>query len=579
MNRNTDDHFGGIPSKNIRRSKFKRDCKYQTTFNTGDIVPIYVDEVLPGDTAKIKVSSLIRMLTPINPTMDNLWADIYFFFVPRRLTWEHWQEFMGENTADEWTEKRSWTIPQLTAPSGGWTKGTLGEKIYGIQGVDGISVDAQYMRSYVAIFNEWFRNQNVTEMASMSTGDATTAGSNGTSYVTDLEKGGAMAKAVKYADYFTRSLPSPQKGPDIYLPLSNNQLPVRTAADNITELQYRYPLKLYGTMSGYKALEAQHYTNLMVANRTDSDWTIGESSTRREVPLESYETNGLGTGNASKPIFSNLRPANLYADGTALIGPSINELRQAFAIQRMYELDARGGTRYIEILKAHFGVDSPDARLQRPEYLGGKRIPINMTQVVQSSSTDSTSPQGNTAGMSLTIDSHDCFTKSFVEHGILMGLCVVRQEHTYQQGLARIFNRKNRVDFYFPELANLSEQYIKNKEIYAQGSSVVNPVSGNPYDEEAFGYQEAWAEYRYGINKITGELNSNYATPLDSWHYGDDYNSLPVLSDTWIRETDVNVARTLAIQGQDQFKADFYFDQTWTRPMPIYSIPSLSGWN
>ena len=236
-------------------------------------------------------------------------------------------------------------------------------------------------------------------------------------------------------------------------------------------------------------------------------------------------------------------------------------------------------TRYIEILKAHFGVDSPDARLQRPEYLGGKRIPINMTQVVQSSSTDSTSPQGHTTGMSLTIDSHDCFTKSFVEHGILMGLCVVRQEHTYQQGIQRIFNRKNRVDFYFPELANLSEQYIKNKEIYVQGSSVVNPSSGNPYDEEAFGYQEAWAEYRYGMNRITGELNSNYSTPLDSWHYGDDYNALPVLSDAWIRETDANVARTLTIQQQDQFKADFYFDQTWTRPMPIYSIPSLTGWN
>ena len=572
MNRNTDDHFGGIPSKNMRRSKFKRDCKYQTTFNTGDIVPIYVDEVLPGDTAKIKVSSLIRMLTPINPTMDNLWADIYFFFVPRRLTWEHWQEFMGENTADEWTEKRSWTIPQLTAPSGGWTKGTLGEKIYGVQGVGNISVDAQYMRSYVCIFNEWFRNQNVTEMASMSTGDATTAGSNGTSYVTDLEKGGAMAKAVKYADYFTRALPSPQKGPDIFIPITgtNPLMPVKVGGD--------VPKPWSFTNSDYTS--SANGMHLVMSN--DNDIT-GNKQMATVPSITGSVTSPVGmgpTGTSATPTVSYpIKPVNLWADASTLISPTVNELRQAFAVQRMYELDARGGTRYIEILKAHFGVDSPDARLQRPEYLGGKRIPINMTQVVQSSSTDNTSPQGNTAGMSLTIDSHDCFTKSFVEHGILMGLCVVRQEHTYQQGIARIFNRKNRTDFYFPELANLSEQYIKNKEIYAQGSSAVNPTSGNPYDEEAFGYQEAWAEYRYGINKITGELNSNYATPLDSWHYGDDYNSLPVLSDAWIRETDVNVARTLAIQNQDQFKADFYFDQTWTRPMPIYSIPSLSGWN
>ena len=576
MNRNTDDHFGGIPSKNIRRSKFKRDCKYQTTFNTGEIVPIYVDEVLPGDTAKIRVSSLIRMLTPINPTMDNLWADIYFFFVPRRLTWEHWQEFMGENTADEWTEKRSWTIPQLTAPSGGWTKGSLGEKIYGVQGVGNISVDAQYMRSYVCIFNEWFRNQNVTEMASMSTGDATTAGSNGTNYVTDLEKGGAMAKAVKYADYFTRALPSPQKGPDIYLPVSG-MVPVIT--DRVHNVMTPYKGMIFEYMStssdGHPSVSSGTVQDLSL--KLDTNISSGITQTpQSHTQIHNTAWSTDGSSSAQKEAAPVNLWANLNAGGTIA---SINELRQAFAIQRMYELDARGGTRYIEILKAHFGVDSPDARLQRPEYLGGKRIPINMTQVVQSSSTDSTSPQGNTAGMSLTIDSHDCFTKSFVEHGILMGLCVVRQEHTYQQGLARIFNRKNRVDFYFPELANLSEQYIKNKEIYAQGSSAINPQTGNKYDEEAFGYQEAWAEYRYGINRITGELNSNYATPLDSWHYGDDYNQLPVLSDAWIRETDVNVARTLAIQGQDQFKADFYFDQTWTRPMPIYSIPSLSGWN
>ena len=566
MNRNSESHFGAIPSKNIRRSKFKRDCSHKTTFNTGDLIPIYVDEVLPGDTVKMNCASLVRMLTPINPTMDNAWLDIYFYFVPRRLTWEHWQEFMGENTYDAWTDPRSFTIPQLTAPSGGWTKGSLGEKIYGVQGIGNISVDAQYMRSYVAIVNEWFRNQNVTEMAHMSTGDSTTAGSNGTNYVTDLEKGGAPFKVVKYADYFTRALPAPQKGPDIYIPIGGG----------ISEEVVR-------------TTKTDHTTKLKGNSQSTSDYSLHWKTTG-DTPVYANSTGSLGVGTSGKPTNmytggassgTSLQPANLIAeiDFSNIAGPTVASLRQAFAIQRMYELDARGGTRYIEILAAHFGVSSPDGRLQRPEYLGGKRIPINITQVLQTSSTDSTSPQGNTAGMSLTIDNHDMFTKSFVEHGILMGLAVVRTEHTYQQGINRIFSRKNRVDFYFPELANLSEQYIKNKEIYAQGSNVVNANTGNPYDEEAFGYQEAWAEYRYGINKITGELNSNYTTPLDSWHYGDDYSSLPVLSDAWIRETDVNVARTLAIQNQDQFIGDFYFDQTWTRPMPIYSIPSLSGWN
>ena len=263
-------------------------------------------------------------------------------------------------------------------------------------------------------------------------------------------------------------------------------------------------------------------------------------------------------------------PANLWADLSQASAATINQLRQAFAVQRMYEVDARGGTRYTEILRAHFGVISPDARQQRPEYLGGKRVPINISQVIQQSATDSTSPQGTAAAYSLTIDSDDMFTKSFDEHGILLGLAVIRTEHTYQQGLARQFSRKNRVDFYWPELSNIGEQYIKNKEIFAQGTAE---------DEEAFGYQEAWAEYRYANNKVTGELNSDYAQSLDLWTYADDYSQLPTLSDTWIRETEANVSRTLAIQNQDQFLLNMYFDQTWVRPMPIYSIPSLTGWN
>lgn len=545
MSRNTDNHFGNAPTKNIGRSSFKRPFSHKTTFNTGDIVPIYAEEVLPGDTAKVHTASLIRMTTPIAPVMDNAWCDTYFFFVPRRLVWEHWREFMGENTTDAWTQEVEYTIPQLTAPENGWVKGTVGEKLYGIQGREA-SVDACYARAYALVYNEWFRNESLIEPAEVSTGDATTAGSNGNNYVTDLQKGGLLAKAGKYADYFTRALPEPQKGPDIYLPLGT-YAPVFTQWDMHSK-QTAIPLKF---------TEQSH---------PDSDPTraylkVGDDTTANNL---------FGVPNATEDKHTDyLVPRNLYTDLSQASAATINQLRQAFAIQRLYERDALGGTRYTEMIRAHFGVTSSDARLQRPEYLGGKRVPINISQVIQQSATDSTSPQGTTAAYSLTIDNHDDFTKSFEEHGIILGLCVIRTEHTYQQGLDRKFSRRNRTDFYFPELSNIGEQYIKNKEIFVQGTAD---------DEDAFGYQEAWAEYRYSNNRITGELNSDYATSLDIWHYGDDYASLPTLSQAWEVETEANVARTLAIQNQDQWIADFYFDQTWIRPMPIYSIPSLAGW-
>lgn len=535
MSRNTDSHFGNIPLKNIKRSKFKMPCTYSTTGNTGEIIPFYSAEVLPGDTTNIRTSMLIRMTTPIAPVMDNAWADTYYFFIPRRLVWDHWAEFMGENTNDAWTQTTEYTIPQLTTPEGGWVKGTLGEKLYGIQGREG-SVDACYARSYVAVFNEWFRNQNVTEPAELSTGDATTQGSNGTDYVTDMQKGGQLAKAVKYADYFTRALPEPQKGPDVFLPL--------------------------GQIAPVVGIEPENHYN----SRPSDTVGLGKGIAYTKATAQSMYYDIEGT-----PAQSSNTDIALGVDLSEAQGATINQLRQAFAVQRLYELDARGGTRYTEILRAHFGVISPDSRLQRPEYLGGSvRVPINITQVIQQSATDATSPQGTTAAYSLTVDTHENFTQSFTEHGIILGLCVIRTEHTYQQGIDRRFSRKNRTDFYFPALANIGEQGILEKEIFADGTSA---------DDDIFGYQEAWAEYRYAQNHITGELNSDYAQSLDIWHYGDDYSEQPTLSDSWIRETDANVERTLAIQSQDQFIMNFYIDQTWVRPMPIYSIPSLSSWN
>ena len=547
MSRNTDSHFGQAPMKDIRRSSFKRPHSHKTTFNTGEIVPIYAEEVLPGDTAKIHTASLVRMSTPIAPVMDNAWMDTYYFFIPRRLVWDHWKEFMGENTTDAWTQDTEYQIPQLTAPSGGWTKGTIGEKLFGIQGREA-SVDACYTRAYALVFNEWFRNQNITEPAEVSKGDSTTTGSNGTNYVTDLQKGGALAKAVKYADYFTRALPEPQKGPDVYLPLGT-WAPVQTRYVGVEPS--KKPLQWVQSTNG-EPLKHNADLEIFWGSTNQTDYTVAKNVDDTLIGAPYME------------------PQNLWANLENATAATINQLRQAFAIQRMYETDARGGTRYTEILRAHFGVTSPDGRQQRPEYLGGKRVPINITQVIQQSATDNTSPQGTAAAYSLTIDNHDDFTKSFDEHGIILGLAVIRTEHSYQQGLDRKFSRKDRTDFYWPALSNIGEQYIKNKELFVQGTTE---------DEEAFGYQEAWAEYRYSNNKVTGEFNSDYQTPLDSWTYADDYSQLPTLSDAWIRETKANVERTLAIQNQDQWHADFYFDETWIRPMPIYSIPTMTSWN
>lgn len=482
------------------------------------------------------------MTTPIAPVMDNAWIDTYYFFIPRRLVWEHWKEFMGENTTDAWTQETEYTIPKTTAPEGGWAKGSLASYMGARINTDNIWIDSCYLRAYSLIYNEWFRNENVSEPAEVTISDSDSTGSNGTDYVVDSQLGGMPCKAVKYADYFTRGLPSPQKGPDVLLPIG--ELNGYVIGKDIKPFSSSYPTDpdMIGLNLGeYRYGTDAHYDRVYGVN------------------LETESTRALANG----------KSIGLGIELDKTTASTINELRQAFAVQRLAEIDARSGSRYIETIAAHFGVHSPDARMQRPEYLGGKRVPINIADVTQTSSTDATTPQGNVAGVSKTIDSHETFTYSSTEHGIILGLAVVRTEHTYQQGIDRALTRQKKLDFYWPALANLGETYIKNREVYAQGTDE---------DEEAFAYQEAWADYRYSKNYITGELNSDYATPLDIWHYGDDYSQLPTLSHDWITETSENVARTLAIQDQDQWIADFYFDLTAVRPMPVYSVPSLGSW-
>lgn len=561
MNRNVESHFALNPTRiDISRSTFDRSSSLKTSFNVGDIVPFYLDEVLPGDTFKVKTSKVIRLQTMLTPMMDNVYLDTYFFFVPNRLTWSHWKQFNGENTESAWLPQTEYEVPQITSPSGtGWVVGTIAD-YFGIPtGVPGLSVNALPFRAYALIMNEWFRDQNLQDPLVIPLDDTTVAGVNTGTFVTDVAKGGKPYIAAKYHDYFTSALPSPQKGPDVTIPVGQStNYPVVAMDQLIDKAQIPhdganayYPLRFY-----------------TVAN---SSGTTPESNTVNGFMRFASNAGSL-SGTSGDPAGDriNLAPSNLWAinDGS-VAAATINQLRLAFQIQKLYERDARGGTRYIEILKSHFGVTSPDARLQRPEYLGGNRIPITVNQIVQQSATqDGSTPQGTPVGLSLTTDSHNDFVKSFTEHGFVIGLMVARYDHTYQQGLDRMWSRKDRFDYYWPVFANIGEQAIKNKEIYAQG---------NEKDDEVFGYQEAWADYRYKPNRVTGEMRSSYAQSLDVWHLADDYKALPSLSDSWIREDKSNVDRVLAVTSavSNQLFCDVYVQNKTTRPMPLYSIPGL----
>lgn len=559
MSRNENSRFAMSPTRiDISRSRFNRSHSVKTTFNAGDLVPFYVDEVLPGDTFSVDTSKVVRMQSLLTPVMDNIYLDFYFFFVPNRLTWEHWKQFNGENTESAWLPATEYSVPQVTSPaSAGWSVGTIADYMGIPTGVAKLSVNALPFRAYALICNEWFRDENLTDPLNIPINDTTQTGSNGSNYITDVANGGMPFKAAKYHDYFTSALPAPQKGPDVTIPVSSgSNYPVMPLAQDVpyssgaTGLVWRY-----GTDSS-----TRYGVGGTVSSSAGSSLLAGPSNLSSGYPTlgERLVLNG-GTSSA---------PANLWAvnDGS-VSAATINQLRLAFQIQKLYERDARGGTRYIEILKAHFGVTSPDSRLQRPEYLGGSRVPININQVVQSSETGTT-PQGNTTAFSLTTDTHSDFTRSFTEHGFVIGVMVARYDHTYQQGLERFWSRKDRFDYYWPVFANIGEQAILNKEIYAQGTDA---------DEEVFGYQEAWADYRYKPNHVTGEMRSNYAQSLDVWHLADDYSQLPTLSDSWIREDSSNINRILAVseQNANQFFADIYIRNTTTRPMPMYSIPGL----
>lgn len=546
MNRNSEQHYAQVPHAEIRRAKFQRDFNLLTTMNEGDLVPIYLDEVLPADTFKINLNALVRMATPLYPVMDNAYMDFYFFFVPARLLWKHFQNLMGQNDSTFWAEQTEYTTPVTTAPAGGWNVGTLAD-YFGIPtGVSGLKVNSLPFRAYAKVWNEWFRDENLQQPVTQSMDDTTTTGVNTGTNLSDAEAGGLPLKVCKYKDYFTSCLPSPQKSTEpVQLPITGNaQIVWPKSAETIANGEI--------FQDGGGNLE-----NIPI----NSNMKLAAS--RRNNKSGNALVMFGGQKNASEINYTTMQ-----ADLSTVTAATINELRQAIAVQHIFERDARTGTRYKEILKGAWGVTSPDARLDRSEYIGGHRMPINVNQVIQTSSTDSTSPQGNTGAYSMTTLSRNMCTYSATEHGYVLGLAAIRVDHSYQQGLSRLWTRNTRFSYYDPMLANLGEQAVLNQEIYAQGK---------PQDEEVFGYQEAWADYRYRTNMVTSEMRSTYAQTLDAWHYADKYDALPTLSSSWIKEGTENIDRTLAVQSSNshQFICNFYYEQAWTRPMPIYSVPGI----
>ena len=541
----------------IQRSVFNRNFSVKFTGNVGDLIPFVCTEVLPGDTFTVDTSKVVRMQPLVAPIMDDVFLDTYYFFVPTRLVWSHWKAFWGENENGAWYPTVDYTVPQLTIPSGGFDVGTIADYL-GVppKAGAGKKISALPFRAYAKICDDWFRDENLMNPVNISVGDSDVTGVNTGDQVTDIQLGGKPFVVCKYFDYFTAALPGAQKaaGPSVEFAL-RGLLPVNSYLNKAT-------ISNGDTRTDLTALKYQ---------------SINGSGAITNVPHGGYDylTSGSGTAqvatNSDSTSKANITPGNLFADLNNTSVFDINQLRQAFAVQRYYEKLARGGSRYIEFIKTFFAVDSPDARLQRSEYLGGSRLPLNVTQVEQTSASQSgLTPQGNLTGISHTGEVTSDFSKSFTEHGYIIGVCVARYHHSYQQSIDRHFFRKTKFDYYNPTFANLGEQAVFNKEIYFD-------VSDNPDVPGVFGYQEAWADYRYKPNSIHGQMRSVYSTPLDMWHLGDNYASLPYLSDAWIREDKTMLDRCLAVTSavSHQLIFDFYIQSRAARPMPLYSVPGL----
>lgn len=506
--------FSRVPQAEIPRSSFDRVHGWKGAFDAGYLVPVFLDEALPGDTFNLRMNAFARLATPEVPFMDNMFMDTFFFSVPMRLVWDNWQKFNGEQANPG--DSTDYVIPEMTSPGGGYATGSLQDCMGIPPGVAGLTHSALFLRAYNLVWNEWFRDQNLQDSVNVPKGDGP-----------DTPGDFVLLRRGKRHDYFTSCLPWPQKGPAVDLPLGTSA-PV-----------------------------------LRVDNADPAVWYIDGTNTTAVAGGGSIVNTHMVDGSSN---YLSMDPAGgLITDLSDATAATINQLRQAFQVQKLLERDARGGTRYIEIIKSHFGVTSPDARLQRPEFLGGGSSPISVTPVAQTSSTDATTPQGNLAAIGTASFRGHGFTKSFDEHCIVIGLVSVRADLNYQQGLDRMWSRSTRYDFYWPALSHIGEQAVLNKEIYATGTAT---------DDDVFGYQERYAEYRYKPSLITGLFRSQVAGTLDVWHLAQDFASLPVLNDEFIVE-DPPVDRVIAVASEPHFLFDSFFQYRCARPMPVYSVPGL----
>lgn len=515
--------FSRVPQADIQRSVFNRDHGLKTTFDAGYLVPIFFDEALPGDTFTLNATGFGRLATPVNPFMDNLYIETFFFAVPYRLLWNNWEKFCGEQ--DDPGDSTDYVIPTI---SGTVANSTLYD-YFSIP--TGIALEWNNFagRAYNLIWNEWFRDQNLQDSVKVDKDD-------GPDDIADY----VILKRGKRHDYFTSCLPWPQKGDSVNLPLGVSAPVQGDGQNNI------------GLWDGANAFGMQITSGNVQASNNAFIVPLGSAP---QTVTTSSKTIGLVPSGAS----------GIIADLTQATAATINQLRQAFQIQKLYERDARGGTRYTEIVQSHFGVTSPDARLQRPEYLGGGKDRINVNPIAQTSSTDATTPQGNMSAFGVANFSGHAFSKSFTEHSVVIGMACVFADLNYQQGLHRQFSRQTRWDFYWPALAHIGEQAVLNKEIFAQGTAI---------DGAVFGYQERFAEYRYKPSMITGKMRSNYTSSLDNWHLAQEFGSLPALNSTFIEENPP-IDRVVAVPSEPDLLLDMYFNFKCARPMPTYSVPGL----
>lgn len=550
MNRNNEKHFNQVPETHVSRTRFNRDQNILTTFDAGKLIPFYVDEVLPGDTFNVDTAAIIRMTTPKYPVFDDAYIDFYYFFCPNRILWDNFKRFMGEADDAPWMPTKTYQVPKIIIKGdGGEKKYPAEQTILDYMGVptkvvsttnEKIEINALPVRAYVKIWNEFFRDQNVGNPAVNNTNDDNTNYNTGTTtgeekdateenILKNAVNGGFCLPVSRFHDYFSSCLPYPQRGPEVTIALTGNA-----------------PVSTFKTENLEEQLAHDFGANFNATSVPDP-----EETTKRGMSFNDGVKNGY-----------------LGADLTGIEAATINQLRQAFAVQHYYEALARGGSRYREQVRALFGVSISDKTVQVPEYLGGGRYHVNINQIVQTSGQQASNdtPIGETGAMSVTPINESSFTKSFEEHGFVIGVMCVRHNHSYQQGIERFWSRSDRMDYYFPQFANLGEQPVKKKEIM---------LTGTETDEETFGYQEAWADYRMKPNRVSGKMRSNAEGTLDFWHYADNYENVPTLSQEWMNEGKTEIARTLIEQNEPQFFGAIRVMNKTTRCMPLYSVPGL----